>query len=156
MDLQIPSDHNHRRPVLRIGNVLDFQADLSVVAHPFDLLANRRKAVQAAALPVEGEMDGDDIGLVVTRASQASESAALQHLKAVVLAQLMNQHLRSLDLLADWSTIPTRGANVVELTDARASFHRVFRAAILSRIAFVYPSILSVVYPAARKQSRSC
>jgi hypothetical protein len=51
----------------RARNLVDFDADTGVGPHPLDLLARRRETVETTGRSIAGEMDGDDVGLVVVR-----------------------------------------------------------------------------------------
>lgn len=91
-DLFVASEGEHTRPVELIDHLVDLDAHLGVLAHPVDLLSDRRKAVRAGAGRVELEDERHDVRLVAARASEAAVRRASQHRPALVGRQFMDQH----------------------------------------------------------------
>jgi hypothetical protein len=75
--LFISPESEDRRPVIPVGDVLDLYANLGVFSHPRDLLADGRKGIETSSYRIKGEMDGDDVGLVVVGASQPTQIGSL-------------------------------------------------------------------------------
>src|SRR5258705_6572741 len=72
LDFVIPPEYEHGCPMALVSDLLDFQADSRVLAHPLDLLTEHGEGVQAASLGVERKMNGDDVGLVEKGAAESS------------------------------------------------------------------------------------
>ena len=49
----VPAEHDDGLPVILVGDVVNFQADARVLAHPGDLLADAGEAVDAASIRIE-------------------------------------------------------------------------------------------------------
>ncbi len=71
--LLVVAEHEHARPVVLVGDVLDLDADPRVLAHPLDLLPHSRERIEALLGGVVREVDRDDVGLIVAAAGEMAE-----------------------------------------------------------------------------------
>lgn len=76
-DFHVLSKDNDARPIVVASNFVGFYADQRILPHPFDLLPQRGKAVQAVDLI--GKINGNDIGPIVASASKSAVAEPRQH-----------------------------------------------------------------------------
>ncbi len=72
------SKDNDARPIVVTVNFVGLHADQRILPHPSNLPPQRGKAVQPVG--VVGEIDGNDVGPVVTGASESAVAEPYQHL----------------------------------------------------------------------------
>lgn len=77
-NFHVLSMDNDARPIVVTSNFVGLYADERILPHPFNLSPQRRKAVQAVG--VIREINGNDIGPVVTGASKSAAAEPHQHL----------------------------------------------------------------------------
>jgi hypothetical protein len=86
------SKQDDRGPVEPIVDILDFEADLRIVAHPVDFLADRRETEETVGVHVVCEGHRHDVRLFAASTSEMSKAGAGQHVAALRGRQFMNQH----------------------------------------------------------------
>jgi len=86
-DFHVLSKDNDARPIVVASNFVGLYTDQRILPHPFDLLPQRGKAVQAVGLI--GKINGNDIGPIVAGASKSAIAEPHQH-----LATFPGAHLR--------------------------------------------------------------
>jgi len=74
------SKDNDARPIVVAVNFVGLHADQRILPHPFNLPPQRGKAVQAVGVVGEIEIDGNDVGPVVTGARESAVAEPYQHL----------------------------------------------------------------------------
>jgi hypothetical protein len=91
-DFVIPPEHEHGCPKVLASDLLDFQADFRILAHPLNLLTDRCEGVEAASLGIERKMNRDDVRLVDEGTAESSDGALTEELRTLVRIQFVDQH----------------------------------------------------------------
>src|ERR1700687_2141657 len=90
VQFQVGSGDNYAGPTRRASHFVDLQADLGVLPHPFNLLAQRGKDVDAVSFIRKA--DRYDIRLVVQRTPQPADRNAVQQLAALLPGNWTDSH----------------------------------------------------------------
>lgn len=96
-NLDVASGDHDSGPMELVGNLLHFDADLGVVAHPFDLLTDGGEAIETVPVRVEGETNWNDVGLPITCTRKPAKIRPTQDFLALRDGQLVDDHCELLD-----------------------------------------------------------
>lgn len=83
-------EYDDARPLLVSDEFVYFETDKRILSHPLDFLTERRVAIEKLAVQVD--VKGNDVGLVIQGARQASDIRPGQYCVTLSLRYLLNDH----------------------------------------------------------------
>ncbi len=86
----VAAKNDHTDPVVVVHDLVRFDAHQWIGAHPFDLLSDRGETVQTVGFV--GEVDRDDVWLIVSRASEPAQPEASEQVPTHLRAHFLYQH----------------------------------------------------------------